>query len=60
MLADLSKLSPIREAASSSGVQRRRQDKTHTQKVLPREQNSGLLNEDKAGREHGRGLNAYA
>lgn len=60
MLADMSKLSPIKEATTSSGVLRRRQDKARSQKVLPRERSSGAANEDKAGRERGRGLNAYA
>ncbi|MFH1036301.1 MAG: hypothetical protein V1806_17525 [Pseudomonadota bacterium] len=59
MLADLSKLAPIRDTPSSSGAPRRRQDKTSTQKVLPRRENQGSGQEEKAGQERGRGLNAY-
>ncbi len=60
MFADLSKLSPIRETASSSGAQRRRQDQASTQKVLPRREKADPGPEEKNGQGPGRGLNAYA
>ena len=60
MLADMNIISPLREASSSSGAQRRREDKLRAQKVLPRQQNDSPLNKERDEQDRGRGLNAYA
>ena len=60
MLADINLITPIRESASSSGAQRRREDKLRSQKVLPRRQNDSPLNEESPARDKGKGLDAYA
>lgn len=60
MLLDISLISPIKEGASAEGAKRRRQDRERKQKVMPRREIAGPLNQDDPARPQGRALNAYA
>jgi hypothetical protein len=60
MLADLNKLTPVRESDSSRGAPRRRRDQNDASKVPARREHAEPDQDQKPDQERGRRLNAYA